>query len=73
MENGKKNWRGRKKIGERSEPRGSQCGGKRVAEPGDMPLMPSIRPHGINLSLKCQHVSTSAYYVAFVKRDLNSR
>ena len=31
-------------------------GGEIVAEPGDMPLMPPIRPPAINLSLKCQHV-----------------
>ena len=42
--------------------------GKRVAEPGDMPLMTPIRPPAINLSLKFQHFSTSAYYVAFVKK-----
>ena len=27
--------------------------GERAAEPGDMPLMPPIRPPAINLSLKC--------------------
>ena len=43
-------------------------GGKRVAEPGDMPLMPPMRPPGINMSLKFQHFSTSSYYVAFVKK-----
>ena len=46
-------------------------GGKRLAEPGEMPLMPPIRPPAINLSLKCQHFSMSAYYVAFVKKYLN--
>ena len=48
-------------------------GGKRVAELGDMPLMPPMRPPAINLSLKCQLFSTSAFYVAFVKKFLNSR
>ena len=43
-------------------------GGKRVAGPGDMPLMPPIRHPAINLSLKCQQFSTSAYCVAFVKK-----
>ena len=52
--------------------------GERVAEPGDMPLMPPIRPPTINLSLKCQHVKSSrmsawAHYVAFVKKYRNSR
>ena len=52
--------------------------GERVAEPGDMPLMPQIRPPKINLSLKCQHVRLSqmsawTHYVAFVKKYLNSR
>ena len=48
-------------------------GGKRVAEPGDMPLMPQIHPPAINLSLKFQQFSTSAFYVTFVKKYLNSR
>ena len=34
-------------------------GGDRVAEPGDVPLMPPIRSPAINLSLKCQHVKFS--------------
>ena len=42
--------------------------GKRVAEPGDRPLMTPIRPPAINMSLKFQHFSTSSYYVAFVKK-----
>ena len=42
-----------------------------MAEPRDMPLMTPIRPSAINLSLKFQHFSTSAYYVAFVKKYLN--
>ena len=37
----------KKKIGERSESRGIIWGGERVAEPGDMPLMPRIRPTAI--------------------------
>ena len=54
-------------------------GGERVAEPGDMPLMPPIHPPAIDLSLKCQHIKLSslmsawACYVAFVKKYLNSR
>ena len=47
------------KNGERNEPRGSLWRG-RVEEPGDMPLMPPIRPPDINLSLKCQHVKFSS-------------
>ena len=31
-------------------------GRERVAEPGDKPLIPSIRPPAINLLLKCQQV-----------------
>ena len=34
--------------------------GERVAQPGDMSLMPPIRPPAINLSLKCQHVKFSS-------------
>ena len=33
---------------------------ERVAQPGDMSLMPPIRPPAINLSLKCQHVKFSS-------------
>ena len=40
---------GEKKFGERSEPGGS-LGRGIVAKPGDMPLMPPIRPPAINLS-----------------------
>ena len=32
-------------------------GRERMAEPGDMPLMPPIRPPATNLSLKCQHIN----------------
>ena len=35
-------------------------GEERTAEPGDMPLMPPIRPPAINLSLKCEHVKFSS-------------
>ena len=35
-------------------------GGERMAEPGDMPLMPPIYPAAINLSLTCQHVIFSS-------------
>jgi len=48
---------------EKSASQGSRevvWGRERVAEPGDMPLMPSIRPIAINLSLKCQHVKVSS-------------
>ena len=54
-------------------------GGERMAEPGDMLLMPPIHPAAINLSLTCQHVifssrmSAWAYYVGFCKKYLNSR
>ena len=40
---------GKKKFGERSEPGGS-LGRGIVTKPGDMPLMPPIRPPAINLS-----------------------
>ena len=33
---------------------------ERVAQPGDMSLMPPIRPPAITLSLKCQHVKFSS-------------
>ena len=33
---------------------------ERVTQPGDMSLMPPIRPPAINLSLKCQHVKFSS-------------
>ena len=48
----------KKKFDKGSEPRGT-VGGERVAEPGDMPLMPQICPPASNLSLKCQHVKFS--------------
>ena len=40
------------------------CGGERVAEPGDMPLMPPICPPVINLSLTCQYVMFSSWMPA---------
>ena len=43
-------------VGEKNNPRAKRevvWGGERVVEPGDMSLMPPIRPAGINLSLKC--------------------
>ena len=50
-------------------------GGKRVAEPGGIPLMSPIRPPAILIDklklvieIWCHHVSPSAYYVAFVKK-----
>ena len=49
-------------------------GGERVAEPGDTPLMPPIRPPRINLSLKFHHVkftsrmSAWACDIAFEKK-----
>ena len=77
-EKGEKNQRGWKKKSASEASRELVWRGERVAEPGDMPLMPPIRPPTINLSLKCQHVESSrmsawAYYVAFVKKYLNSR
>ena len=75
------------KIGVGEKKKNSACdasrevvwGGERVAQPGDMSLMPPIRPPAINLSLKCQHVKFSsrmsawANYAALVKKHLNSR
>jgi len=72
-EKGKKSaWVKKKKKSACEESREVVWGGKRVAEPGDMPLMTPIRPPAINLSLKFQHFSSSAYYVGFVKKYLNS-
>ena len=64
-------WREKEKKSASEASREVIWGGKRVAEPGDMPLMPPIPPpSAINLSLKCQHVkftsrmSSWACYVA---------
>ena len=70
---------GRKKKSTSETSREVVWGEERVADPGDIPLMPPIRPPAISLALKCQHVkfssrmSARAYYVAFVCKYLNSR
>ena len=45
-------------------------GGKRVEEPGNMPLMPPIRPLPINLSLKYQHVKFTDVRVSLLCRNI---
>ena len=50
--------RKKKKFDKGSELRDA-VGGERVAELGDMPLMPQICLPESNLSLKCQHVKFS--------------
>ena len=42
--------------------------GKRAADPGNMPLMPPIRPLSINWSLKCQHVKFTDVSVSLLCR-----
>jgi len=46
----KKNRRGQKKNSASEASRKVVWGGEIVAKPGDMPLMPQIRPPAINLS-----------------------
>ena len=75
----KKNRRAKKKQFDKGSELRDAVGGERVAELGDMSLMPQICPPASNLSLKCQHVKFSprmsawAYYVVFVCKYLNSR
>ena len=60
MGKGEKIGVGEKKKSAREASREVVWGGERVAQPGDMSLMPPICPPVINLSLKCQHVKFSS-------------